>query len=193
MATRTRPTVDDVLRLGARGERFELIDGELVRMSPTGPEHAGIEAFVGTVLNLFVLPRRLGLVLVGEPLFRLDPASRQARAPDVAFVLRSRWLTRQRDHGAFVGSPDLAVEIVSPSDTAKAVQRKVEDWLAYGTLAVLVMFPDEERVVLWNASGAVSLRCEDELNLDPALPGFRCQVRELFPPSLEDAESEPGP
>jgi Uma2 family endonuclease len=193
MATRTRPTVDDVLRLGARGERFELIDGELVRMSPTGPEHGDVEAFAGTMLNNYVLPRRLGKVLVGEVLFRLDPASRQARAPDIAFVRRERWLAQTSLRGAFDGAPDLAIEIVSPSDSAKAVQRKVEDWLTYGTLAVLLMFPGEERVVRWTKEGALSLRGEDELSLDPELPGFRCQVRELFPPSLADAEPEPRP
>ena len=186
MATRTRATIDEVFRLSAMGKRYEIVDGELVAMSPTSPEHGVDEAYAGTVLCNYVVPRRLGRILVGEPLFRLDPASRLARAPDLAFVRRERWLARQLDQGAFVGAPDVAIEIVSPSNSAKAVQRKVEDWLTHGTLVVVLMFPDEERVVRWDMAGAVSLRGDDELSLDPALPGFRCHVRELFPPSLEE-------
>lgn len=186
MATRTWGTIEDVLRLGAKGERYELIDGELVPMSPTGSEHGNIEMFAGTVLNNYVLPRHLGRVLGGEVLFRLDPAERLALAPDIAFVRRERWLAQPSHSGAFVGPPDLAVEIVSPGDSAQEIQDKVEDWLEHGAIAVLLMFPDPPAAVLWTAQGGTSLRGDDELDLDPVLPGFRCQIRELFPPPMEE-------
>jgi Uma2 family endonuclease len=187
MATRTQATVDDVLRLASAGERYELIDGELVPMSPTGPEHGDIEGFIAWVFNNHVLPRRLGKVWVGEPLFRLDIAGTLARAPDVAFVRRERLLGIDLKV-PFVGAPDLAVEIVSPGDSGKELQRKTETWLAHGTLAVLVIYPDSSSVVLWRESGALRLSGDDVLDLDPALPGFHCPVRDLFPPPLE----EPG-
>jgi Uma2 family endonuclease len=113
------------------------------------------------------------------------------RAPDVAFVRRERWLAQPSRQGALIGPPDLAVEVVSPSDSARDLQRKVEDWLSHGTLAVLLMFPEKERIVLWNKSGAVSLRGDEELDLDPSLPGFRCKAHELFPPPLADESGEP--
>jgi Uma2 family endonuclease len=128
MATRTVATVEDVLRLAAQGERYELVDGELVPLSPTGLQHGGIEAFVAFVLNSYVIPRGLGLVATGEPLFRLDPHAGIARAPDVALIRQDR-LPSARVAGAFEGPPDLAVEIVSPGDSARDVQRKVDDWL----------------------------------------------------------------
>jgi Uma2 family endonuclease len=109
MATRTTATVDDVLRLGAKGERYELIDGELVQMTPTNLEHAEVEGHVGSILIAHVGPRRLGKVFVGEPLFQLDRPDRLARAPDVAFIRRERLRTQSSLAGAFVGAPDLAV------------------------------------------------------------------------------------
>jgi Uma2 family endonuclease len=193
MATKTATTVDDVLRLSECGESYELIDGELVPMSPTNLEHADIEVFVSSVFNAFVLARRLGKVFAGDPLFQLGPPDRLARAPDVAFVSLDRLRKAPNLQGAFHGAPDLAVEIVSPSNTAEAVQKKVEEWLAYGTLAVLVMYPPMRSVVLWRASGAVSQHGDDEVNLDPAIPGFRCKTSDLFPPSIEDMAAESLP
>jgi Uma2 family endonuclease len=191
MATRTRATIDDVLRLSAQGERYELIDGELVPMSPTGLEHGDIEMYAGTVLNQHVLPRKLGKIVGGEVLFRLDPAGDLARAPDIAFIRRERLRGIDRS-GPFSGAPDLAVEIISPGDSARDLETKVETWLSHGSLAVLVMYPDTQSVVFWRPSGAVRLRGDDVLDLDPALPGFRCPVRALFPPDLEESNTSSG-
>jgi Uma2 family endonuclease len=185
MATRTLATVDDVLRLAAKGKRYELIDGELVPMTPNGLQHGAVEAYAGGLVTNHVLPRKLGKIVGGEVLFRLDSAGTLARVPDLAFIRRER--LRDIDLiGPFAGAPDLAVEIVSPSDSAKDLQEKVETWLAHGTLAVLLMYPGTRHVVIWRESGAVILRGDDVLDLDPALPGFRCPVRELFPPPLDE-------
>jgi len=123
--------------------------------------------------------------LVGEPLFRLDVARGLARAPDVAFVRLER--LRGIDLSSpFVGAPDLAVEIVSPNDSAMDLQQKVETWLAHGTLAVLLMYPDSRSIVLWRDGAAIRLSGDEVLDLDPALPGFRCAIRDLFPPSFDE-------
>ena len=182
MAIRTAASIEDVLRLGARGERYEIIDGEMVAMSPTGLQHANVETHVAWVFHSYVLPRGLGQVYSGEALFRLDPEARLSRAPDVAFVRQER-LEGQDLTGAFAGAPDLAVEIVSPSDSAKDVQRKVEDWLAYGTRVVLVLYPETRSLVFWHPDHAVPLHGDDIVDLDEVLPGFRCTVRDLLPPT----------
>ncbi len=191
MATRTTGTIDDILRLGAEGKRFELIDGELVSMSPTGREHGYIETHVAWIFYSYVVPRGLGEVLSGEVLFRLDLPAGIARAPDVAFVRRER-LLGQDVTGAFLGAPDIAVEIVSPSDSAKDIQRKVEDWLNYGASVVLVMYPETRSVVLWSPGRAVALHGDEVVDLDSVLPGFRCRVRDLFPPPLNDLPESSG-
>jgi Uma2 family endonuclease len=185
MATRAKATIDDVLRRGARGERYELIDGVLVPMSPTGQEHGAIEAHVTWVWYGYVIPRRLGKVFAGEVLFHLD---REAglRAPDVAFVRRER-LLGPVPTGAFAGAPDIAVEIVPPGDSAKGVQRKVEDRLSHGTRAVLVMHPATRSVDLSRPDRSVTLHDDDVVDLGDVLEGFRCRVLDLFPPFGSDS------
>lgn len=189
--TRARATIEEVLRLGAAGERYELIDGELVSMSPTGLEHGRIERHAGNVFGNYVLLHKLGDVFVGEVLFRLDPAGTLARAPDIAFIRLEQLLGRDLT-GPFDGPPDLAVEIISPSDSAKDIEQKVETWLSHGTLAVLLMYPASRSVVLWRASGAVRRSGDDVLDLGPVLPGFRCPVRDLFPPPLHESTERTG-
>jgi Uma2 family endonuclease len=189
MVTKLRATVDDVLRLSAAGQRCELIDGELVPMSPTGAEHGEIVIYAGWVFSNHVLPRKLGRIFGGEVLFRLNSEGTLARAPDLAFIRRER-LRGVDLTGPFKGAPDLAVEIVSPGDSAGDIQRKVKTWLAHGTLAVLLIYPDSQSVVLWRDSGVGHLtEANDVVDLDPALPGFHCRVRELFPPPLEEPDT----
>lgn len=81
MATRTHPTVDDVLRLASEGERYELVDGELAAMSPAGLEHGDLELHIGSVLRSHAKEHRLGKVVVGEVLFQIDRDGKVAR-PD---------------------------------------------------------------------------------------------------------------
>ncbi|MBI2939878.1 MAG: Uma2 family endonuclease [Chloroflexi bacterium] len=183
----TPPTVDDVFRLASKGQRYELVDGELVEMAPTGWEHGQIERRIGRALGDYVDEHQLGDVGVGEVLFQLDPAGRLARAADVAFIRRER-LPSKAITGGFPGAPDLAVEIVSPGDSPQSVQRKVHDWLSQGASAVLVVYPDSRSVVLHHPDSIVTLHGDDELNLDPVLPGFRVKVGELFPPEPREIQ-----
>jgi Uma2 family endonuclease len=179
---RVSATVDDVLRLADQGRRYELVDGELVEMAPTSYTHGRIEYHVGRRIGDHVQARDLGEVVVGEVLFQLAPG-RVARAADVAFIRRERPRRRTRA-GAFKGAPDLAVEIVSPGNSAAELDRKVADCLPHGTRAVLVMYPNGRYVVLWRPSGAIRLGPDGILDLDPIIAGFRCPVRDLFPTEL---------
>ena len=183
MATRTRATVDEVLRLAGENKRYELVDGELIEMAPTGFGHGYLEGHVYSVLNSHVRQHNLGQVVVGEVLFQLDQQGRLARAVDVAFVRKERLPATGVAHRPFMGAPDLAVEILSPGDSAEAVQRKVDDWLEHGTLAVLVVYPVNHGVALWTSRGGATLHGDDDVDLDPAVPGFRCRVNDLFPPA----------
>src|SRR6266852_4197138 len=102
-------------------------------------------------------------------------------AADVAFIRAERLTEDETTLGAFPGAPDLAVEIISPSNLANEIQEKVGHWLDHGTLAVLLVFPERRGVVLWRKSGAGSLTEDDVLDLDPIISGFRCKVGALFP------------
>jgi Uma2 family endonuclease len=191
MVTQARVSVDDVLRLAERDENFELVDGELVPMSPTGVLHGQIEGLVYSVLYSHVEEHQLGLVVVGDVLFRLDVEGRLARAADVAFIRSDRLPGEQTPLGAFIGAPDLAVEIISPGNTANEIQQKIGHWLNHGTQGVLVMYPEYRSVVLWKPDGAIRLQGDDVLDLDPIVPGFRCKVSRLFPRVVGKSPTSP--
>ena len=143
MATKIHATVEDVLLLSAAGERYELIDGELVPMFPNGFEHGEILGETVAILRNYVRARKLGRVVGGDVLFRLDTRGSLARAPDIAFVRRQRLrgvdLTRPFD-----GSPDLAVEIVSPRNKDRPDSREMyaRRYLGYVRQGVHLMLID---------------------------------------------------
>jgi Uma2 family endonuclease len=182
IVTPTRLTADDVLRLSEQGKFYELVNGELVPMSPTGFRHGQIEVLVSLPLNQWVTEHRLGVVVVGDVLFYLDRAAGLARAADVAFVRADRLPAEETPLGAFIGAPDLAVEIVSPSNTALEIHEKIGQWLSHGTLGVLVIYPELRSAVLWKRDGARRFGADEEVDLDPIVPGFRIKVSALLPP-----------
>src|SRR5947209_13851353 len=119
MAVETqRMTAEDLLRLPRGTERYELLRGELHRMSPTGHTHGKVAARVTGSLSPFVEEHDLGEVYAAETGFTLRRNPDTVRAPDVAFVTAARVLALQpAGEGFFSGAPDLAVEVVSPSDS----------------------------------------------------------------------------
>ena len=96
---------------------FELVKGEVIEMSPPGVGHGYIALNVGSEMRTFVRAHDLGIVMV-ESGFRIERGPDTVRGPDVSFVVKERLADRRIPAGYFDGAPDLAVEIVSPSDTA---------------------------------------------------------------------------
>ena len=158
--------------------RCELIDGEIVRMSPSGAEHGNVAMNLGAVLREFVKTRGLGKVFAAETGFKLAP--RRVRAPDVAFV-RAERLAAGLPRRFFDGPPDLAVEVVSPSDTWPEVEAKVEDWLARGARSCWVVDPKTRLVMIHHPGGRVT-RLDDKAVIkdEDVLPGFSVSVNEVF-------------
>ncbi|MGH8247923.1 MAG: Uma2 family endonuclease, partial [Gammaproteobacteria bacterium] len=122
----------------AGDRRVELVDGELVSMSPVGLTHAWVVGRFTHWLESFVGEKKLGRV--GPELgcvLRRNPDV--VRAPDVCFIASGR-LRGINQEGYFEGAPDLAIEVLSPDDTASAMQEKMREYLAAG--ARLVWFAD---------------------------------------------------
>src|SRR4051812_34704540 len=109
MTTTTQITADEFFGMGDLG-RAELIDGEIIHMSPSGAEHGVVALNIAVVLRQFVQAHQLGRVFAAETGFRLAPM--RVRAPDVAFVAAAR-LAGGVPSTFFDGPPDLAVEVVS--------------------------------------------------------------------------------
>ncbi len=184
MATeqRTRLTADEFYCFqGKPDKHYELIDGEVIEMSPPGGEHGEIAFKGGFLIATYVLPRQLGRLYAAETGFRIHEAPDRVRAPDFAFVSRGRLPEGPTTPHYIPLAPDFVIEVVSPSDMAADVQDRVDDWLQAGTLIVWVVYPSSRSVMLWRGLDRVERRSQDDdLDAEPALPGFSCKVRDLF-------------
>ena len=162
------------------GRRYELIRGELIELSPAGFDHEYIALNVGSILREFVKPRRLGLA-VTEPGFIIASNPDTVRAPDAAFVAAHRLPEGRRPTGYLRMAPDIAVEVVSPSDREREVRDKALDWLAAGSRLVWVLYPSTRSVTVYRSETDVTTVDSDQI-LDgaPVLDGFSVYVTELF-------------
>jgi Uma2 family endonuclease len=176
MASKTLLTLEQFEQLPDDGMRHELDEGELVSMPPTAIDHGEIQLEVGSLLKKFVRSRKLGIVLV-ETGFRLSRGT--VRAPDVSFIRAERMRKRDRQR-LFEGAPDLAVEIISPSESASDIAHKVEQYLHAGA-EVWVVYPRSRTVHVFEPSKMGRVLDAGDLLESPALlPGFSVRVSELF-------------
>lgn len=161
--------------------RYELWWGELREMPEDGMEHSGFGLGVGAELRAFVRPRGLGLVTGSDGRFVLARELRLVLIPDAAFVAADRLPTGDAIKRAFDGAPDLAVEVVSPTDRANKVEEQVQLWLRFGTRLVWVLWPATRTVTIRPADETVrTVGQGDDLDGGDVLPGFRIAVAELF-------------
>jgi len=175
-------TADELLRLPTgMGERYELILGVLRVMSHAGSHHGDIVLEIGMRLRVHVRAHRLGATFGAETGFILSRNPDTVRAPDVAFVAATRVPPSGLPEGFFPGTPDLAVEVISPSEAATEVQSKVSEYFAAGSRLVWIVYPNTRQVMVFrSARESVILSTDDTLDGGDLLPGFACRVAELF-------------
>ncbi len=149
-------------------------------MSPAGFEHGDIAGRVHGHLFYFVTQSHLGTVTAAETGFQIGHNPDTVRAPDVAFI-RAERVPNVRTRGFFQGAPDLAVEVISPTDCAGELLAKVQDWLAAGCQVVWVVDPTSRTVSVYRGSGETSLlSVTDEVTAEELLPGFRLPVAKVL-------------
>ena len=183
MATKMRLTADDLWRMGTGDVRRELVDGEVIEMTPAGGVHGRVTNRIALKLTLHVDAHGGGEVVTGDVGFVLslpgDPE--RVRAPDVAFIATARLPGGQLPQGFIPGAPDLAVEVLSPSDNPVEVQRKVRDYLEAGVRMVWVVVPLVRTVTVHRPDGSARLAREPEhLDGEDVLPGLRIPLVEVF-------------
>jgi Uma2 family endonuclease len=171
-------TEDDLLRLVERDKRLcELIDGTLVE-KPVGYWEGIIAINLATILANFVNARGLGAVSGPDSTMRMR--SGRVRLPDVAFVSKER-LPKTRSAIPSLG-PDLAVEILSESNTASEMEKKLAEYFPSGTRLVWIVDPGPRMVAIYHQPNAASATRGEFDNLDGAdvLPGLQFPIAELF-------------
>lgn len=173
-------TVEELAKLPPDQSRGELIRGEFFSMSPAGHTHGIIALNVSSILWIFVKQNQLGKVYAAETGFVLARNPDTVRAPDAAFVQTER-LVDQPPTGFFEGAPDLAVEVISPSETVDEVESKVIDYLEAGTQLVWLIYPRTQTVTVYRSLTKIDIfTIEDTLDGGDLLPGFSVSLKEIF-------------
>ena len=172
-------TAQELFDMPADEFSYELIHGELRRMSKPGAKHGMIAMRLGGWLFHHVEKNDLGLVLAAETGFQLAPD--HVRAPDVAFIRKGRIDERGIPAKQWPGAPDLAIEVLSPNDTYSYMQEKACDWIGYGTRMVLVVDPDKRLVSVYRSRQEVRVLTVDEaIDGGDIVPGWRVEIGDLF-------------
>jgi len=181
-ATLTKPvTADELLAMPDDGYRYELVEGELRRMSPAGDEHGQVGMELAIPLGSHVKKNELGKLYLTETGFLIRTNPDTVRAPDIAFVRMERIKQTPGIKGYRVGAPDLAVEVVSPGDTVNEVEDKVAEWLEGGARMVWVVSPKLHTVTVYRSlTDIVTLTAKDKLDGGEVVPGFQISVTEIF-------------
>ncbi len=173
-------TLQDVIEVEAReGKLCELVDGVLVEKA-VGYLESGLAGLVLTLLNLFVRPRNLGIVTGEAGTVELMPGL--VRIPDVAFT---RWdrLLGQRYPTAPIPrlAPNLAVEVLSRSNTPREMAIKRQDYFSVGVELVWEIDPDARTVAVYTSPTQITtLTATDTLDGGSVLPGFTLPLQDLF-------------
>ena len=161
------------------GTSYELLDGKLLVMTPTGRKHGKLGGNLYGYLWNFAREHQSGEVYQPDTGFIMQPDT--VRIPDVAFVAAGR-LTEDVEDEYIQLAPDLAVEVISPTDRLTEVAEKARFYQKAGVRLVWVINPRKQTVQVYHEANTTPtlLSIEDELDGEDVLPGFKLKIRTLF-------------
>lgn len=170
----TEMTLEEFLQSDLEGYEYE--KGELIPMSPTSGEHGDISTNLFLFLGPYVHENQLGRVYTSDTGFQIGD---RVLMPDIAFVSTARLPDDRRK--AFSIPPDLAVEVISPTDAQFRVIEKALTYLSAGTQLVWVIEPVAKTVTVYRSETDIkTLTREDTLTGEEVVEGFSCKILQLF-------------
>ena len=171
-------TAEELEAMPDDGKRYELFRGELRTMAPANLWPSIIAMRIGRHLATFVEQHGLGGYVTGaDGGFVLASNPDTMFAPDVGYVSKGRAIP---ERGIFRGTPELAVEVVSPTDTYSEIEEKVVEYLATGTPVVIVVDRQRRSAFVRTRNSSRRLTLDDALTAPDVLPGWSLPLRELF-------------
>ena len=182
MAQETRAiTAEELFRMPDDGYKYELVAGRLRKMTPAGSIHGVVGMRLAVAISVHVDQHQLGVVFAADTGFKLASSPDTVRAPDVSFVSRGRIPTGGIPTAYWPGAPDLAVEVLSPTDVRSEIDEKIDEYLRSGVRLVWFVNPFERRVTV-HRSGKRPLVHEEHDSVDggDVLPGFNYPLARLF-------------
>lgn len=180
LAEKKLMTAEELLHLPEDGYDYELVRGELIKMTPPGGEHGRIALRLGSRLADYVDAHHLGEVMA-ESGYCLECQPDTVRGPDISFLSAERIPDEGLPKGFIQGAPDLAVEVVSPNDTVAEIQAKVQEYLKHGTRLVWVLEPTTRTITVYRSLTDIRILTEDDvLEGEDVVPGFAYKVKDVF-------------
>ncbi|MGV0028654.1 Uma2 family endonuclease [Phormidesmis priestleyi] len=176
-------TDEAFMALSKDGHRYELVNGELVDMGNSGALHGYVCSLLLAALMGFVLPNKLGVILDSSTAFKMKNGNK--RSPDISFFAKERLQGMTELPSGFLdGAPDLAVEVLSPSNTVEEIDGKIVEYFENGTRLVWVINPNQHYILVYRSAQEPDrlLKSVDSLEGEEVIPGFSFPVANLFQP-----------
>jgi Uma2 family endonuclease len=171
----------EFMALNRDGHRYEIVNGELIDMGNSGAKHGYVCSILMILLGGYVHIQKLGAMFDSSTAFKMKSGNK--RSPDVSFMAKER-LQGLDDlpDGFLEGAPDLAVEILSPSNTVAEIHDKLVEYFENGSRLVWVIHPKEQYVLVYRSSQEPDrlLKSADSLDGEDIVPDFTLPVAELF-------------
>ncbi len=172
-------TAAELLMLPHDSNRYELVQGHLIEMSPTGDVHGRLTMRLAVRLAVFAEQHALGQLYGAETGFKLSSNPDTVYGIDVALVSKAR--LKPATEGFFDGAPDLAVEVVSPGNTRSEMHEKVIAYFQAGARLVWIVYPKSRAIYVYLSPQSVTiLGPGDVLSGGDVLPGFSLPIAEVF-------------
>jgi Uma2 family endonuclease len=172
---------DDELMSLPDGNRYELINGELIDMGNSGALHGYVCSILVMALMNYILPRKLGIILDSSTAFTMQNGNK--RSPDISFVSKANLQGfEQLPDGFLAGAPDLAIEVLSPNNTIAEIHQKLVEYFENGSRLVWVINLKQHYVLVYRSAKEPDrlLKQSDSLDGEEVIAGFTMPLSELF-------------
>jgi len=174
-------TAEELWKIRPDNMRHELVRGELRTMAPAGFEHGAVGMRLALALANYVEEKNLGVVVLAETGFTIERDPDTVRAPDIAFIRQDKIPKSGLPKKFWEGTPDLVVEVVSPSDRSSEVEEKVKNWLECGTAMVWVLNSTKRTLTLCRSGVAnQTFGVDDVIDGRDVVPGFKLPLKRIF-------------
>lgn len=174
-------TADEFLAMHGDESNVELVKGRIVRYPMPGPKHGMVCNKAAFLITRHVLEHDLGRVMSNDTFVRTGEEMDTIRGADLCFLSYARLPKHQALPEKILVSPDLVVEVRSPTDRMNQMMSKAYEYLDAKVVVVLLLFPETQSArILRNEDESVRLGSDDELTLPDVLPGFAIRVAAFF-------------
>ena len=173
-----RATIEDLMLMPEDGQKYELVDGEIV-VSPAGYTHSAVGMRIGHLIQTYLDEHPIGEIAGAD--LGVVFENGDLRSPDLTFVRKEKVPSGEAHERFLQVVPDLVVEVLSPSDSMRFVGHKIGEFLECGVPIVWLVDPAQRTVTVYRSlTNTERYAVDDTINAEPILPGFSCAVSRFF-------------